>query len=574
MEMKKSPAVQGSLAETAVLSSPSTTTTTAPSSPADHLRIKWIKLESDTEKVVLVTQNGIVIETGSEYQGRVSVPANSKETEDASLTIQQLRYSDKGMYHCEVMNGMEETHTTVSLDVSGEVIYPLNKYMTLEEATTRCESLGAVLASPGQLWAAWREGLRTLWLIYGWLSDGSTRYVISLSKSLSTGRPSGVHTFSGEHAFPSPNQRAGVYCYKVTPVFDPCKKHTVLDDLSRATNNTEVLNWCDRYVRWYGWYRLMYNGKSIRMPESCSVITCHNSSAWISLSRCLLSEAGFSAEVFHLNNPDCKGTVRDGRVEFHFNNDDRKCGTQLKVNGTHAIYENSIQGKVDSADGLIISRERTLNLQFACVYPLTQNTSMDVAVDVLKSITQLTLPPGKGTYQIRMIPYKDADFTELFDGAVAQTSDEEIYISVDVEGVDSRQFSSVLDLCWATPTNNSTSSITWSLITKQCANPEDGTVEVLRNGESTSSRFSFRMFTFNGHPPQLYLHCSLHLCLLEGNSCAPTCKSSHLKRLRRSSDLNDTSATMVSFGPLIFPSGKTDLLDVLAPQPKRYRPKV
>ncbi|XP_063066098.1 pancreatic secretory granule membrane major glycoprotein GP2-like [Engraulis encrasicolus] len=305
-----------------------------------------------------------------------------------------------------------------------------------------------------------------------------------------------------------------------------------------------------------------------------SVITCHNSSAWISLSRCLLSEAGFSTEVLHLNNSDCKGTVRDGRVEFHFNNDDRKCGTQLKVNGTHAIYENSIQGKVDSADGLIISRERTLNLQFACVYPLTQNTSMGVAVDVLKSITQLTLPPGKGTYQIRMIPYKDADFTELFDGAVAQTSDEEIYISVDVEGVDSRQFSSVLDLCWATPTNNSTSSITWSLITKQCANPEDGTVEVLRNGESTSSRFSFRMFTFNGHPPQLYLHCSLHLCLLEGNSCAPTCKSSHLKRLRRSSDLNDTSATMVSFGPLIFPSGKTDLLDVRAPQPKRYRPKV
>lgn len=58
----------------------------------------------------------------------------------------------------------------------------------------------------------------------------------------------------------------------------------------------------------------------------------------------------------------------------------------FQVNGTHAIYENSIQGKVDSADGLIISRERTLNLQFACEYPLTQNASMDVAVDVLKRL--------------------------------------------------------------------------------------------------------------------------------------------------------------------------------------------
>lgn len=70
-------------------------------------------------------------------------------------------------------------------------------------------------------------------------------------------------------------------------------------------------------------------------------------------------------------------------------------------------------------------------------------------------------------YQIRMIPYKDADFTQQFSGAVAGTSGEKIYVSVDVDGVDSRQFSSVLDLCWATPTNNSASSITWSLITKQ-----------------------------------------------------------------------------------------------------------
>lgn len=60
-------------------------------------------------------------------------------------------------------------------------------------------------------------------------------------------------------------------------------------------------------------------------------VTCHNSSGWVSLSRCLLSEAGFPADVLHLNDPDCTGTVHDGRVQFQFNNDDQKCGTLLKV---------------------------------------------------------------------------------------------------------------------------------------------------------------------------------------------------------------------------------------------------
>ena len=56
---------------------------------------------------------------------------------------------------------------------------------------------------------------------------------------------------------------------------------------------------------------------------------------------------------------------------------------------------------------------------------------------------------------------------------------------------------------------------------RRCPNPEDGTVEVVRNGLSISSIFSFRMFTFDGYPSQVYLYCSLHLCPLQDNSCTP-----------------------------------------------------
>ncbi|KAI5619704.1 hypothetical protein C0J50_20803 [Silurus asotus] len=61
-------------------------------------------------------------------------------------------------------------------------------------------------------------------------------------------------------------------------------------------------------------------------------------------------------------------------------------------------------------------------------------------------------------------------------------------------------------------------SIHWDLLISECPNPADGTVMVLQNGVSTSS-FSFKMFTFTGFVSNIYLHCQVHLCLLESGNC-------------------------------------------------------
>lgn len=133
MRTTKSAPVQGSLAGEVLLSCRFTTThltkSTTPSltittqtTATDHLRIKWTKLDGDVEKVVLVAQNG-VIKMGQGYLSRVSVPSNAEEVGDASLTIKQLRASDEGVYRCEVMHGIEDTQTSVSLDVSGKCLW-------------------------------------------------------------------------------------------------------------------------------------------------------------------------------------------------------------------------------------------------------------------------------------------------------------------------------------------------------------------------------------------------------------------------------------------------------------------
>lgn len=55
----------------------------------------------------------------------------------------------------------------------------------------------------------------------------------------------------------------------------------------------------------------------------------------------------------------------------------------FKSNGSHFIYENTIQGDVDPHEGPI-SRQRTINLSFGCGYPLTQALSMAVGINPLE----------------------------------------------------------------------------------------------------------------------------------------------------------------------------------------------
>ncbi|XP_031426516.2 versican a [Clupea harengus] len=106
----------------------STTPTNAPSTldnkasapgDQDYLRIKWTKVQGDSETIVLVAQNG-VIKIGRGYRGRVSVQSHPEDVGDASLVVSKLRASDAGTYRCEVMYGIEDTQDMVSLNVDGE----------------------------------------------------------------------------------------------------------------------------------------------------------------------------------------------------------------------------------------------------------------------------------------------------------------------------------------------------------------------------------------------------------------------------------------------------------------------
>ncbi|XP_073723307.1 alpha-tectorin [Misgurnus anguillicaudatus] len=324
-------------------------------------------------------------------------------------------------------------------------------------------------------------------------------------------------------------------------------------DCCSELNCTED-EWCGEKNGVYGCF---CNEDHPRSDSFGTSQTCESSTGSISISRCQLFEAGFSAHDLHLNDPRCRGIIQNGRVEFSFDNNEHICGTNLVANGTHYIYENFILGTSDSAKGLI-TRERKLKLSFSCIYALSQTLSMNMEINPLESIVHRTLPAGEGRYQVRMIPYQDVGFSQPFNGNVNVELNQQIFVEVRVDGVDSRQFATVIDRCWATPVNDPDYSQGWDLITGECPNTNDVTVELLQNGVSTSSRFSFGMFTFTANTTKIYLHCGVHLCLLASSNCSAHCYPGCRQREGRSLDFHDSAS--ISMGPLVLSEKISDTL--------------
>ncbi|NXX22572.1 NCAN protein, partial [Podargus strigoides] len=86
---------------------------------------------------------------------------------------------------------------------------------TWQGARRHCRGRGASLATTGQLYLAWREGLDRC--DPGWLADGSVRYPIRLPRRKCGGEASGVRTlyqFPNRTGFPPATSRFDAYCYK------------------------------------------------------------------------------------------------------------------------------------------------------------------------------------------------------------------------------------------------------------------------------------------------------------------------------------------------------------------------
>ncbi|XP_068778404.1 brevican core protein isoform X2 [Struthio camelus] len=176
-------------------------------------RVKWTFVAEGRELEILVAR-GDRVKVSEEYRLRASLPIFHRQYTNASLLLTELRPNDSGIYRCDVQHGIEDGHDILDLKVKGVVFHyreGSTRYAyTFAQAREACARIGARIATPEQLYAAYRGGYEQC--DAGWIADQTVRYPIHTPREACYGDMNG---FPGvrNYGVVDAEDMYDVYCY-------------------------------------------------------------------------------------------------------------------------------------------------------------------------------------------------------------------------------------------------------------------------------------------------------------------------------------------------------------------------
>ncbi|NXI93641.1 PGCB protein, partial [Psophia crepitans] len=176
-------------------------------------RVKWTFISEGREVEILVAR-GDRVKVSEDYRFRASLPIFHQRYTNASLLLTELRPNDSGIYRCDVQHGIEDGHDILDLKVKGVVFHYREGSMryayTFAEAQEACARIGARIATPEQLYAAYLGGYEQC--DAGWIADQTVRYPIHTPREACYGDMNG---FPGvrNYGVVDPEDMYDVYCY-------------------------------------------------------------------------------------------------------------------------------------------------------------------------------------------------------------------------------------------------------------------------------------------------------------------------------------------------------------------------
>ncbi|KAJ8255204.1 hypothetical protein GJAV_G00202240 [Gymnothorax javanicus] len=238
------------------------------------------------------------------------------------------------------------------------------------------------------------------------------------------------------------------------------------------------------------------------------------------------------------------------------------CGTTVKVEGDHVVYENKISSTYEVGDGPLgsITRDSVFELLFQCRYLGSEVVSLVAEVNTVPPPLPVAAP-GPLRVELRLANGQceakgkgvkgcaDADaYSDYYrdeDYPVTKVLREPVYVEVRILERTDPSLVLLLEHCWATSTASPLSLPQWSLLVDGCPYRDDRYLTTLVPVDGSSGlpfpthykRFIVQMFTFVDSEPMVplkemvFIHCSTQVCY---PSATDRCEQQCSGRQRRS----------------------------------------